>query len=278
MRPFDEATVWHRCDGLAHLTVRAAWFAVYNIIECDNLTLFDNVNLALVKGQRYYQMNADLHGSLLALLNGAQSNEDKIAALRHALCSDSSSSISSVSTKGMPQQELPTASDLLRIAQNVDSNIQNFRSKQLDVIMNILSGTHTVTVMATSSGKTLIWLLAGHILSSHFSSRDQCGLTIIICPLSTLVSEHAKNSIKWGATCSSNDELQIFKDTIRKAVFLYTTAEKLEKNTYFRGLVLEQAHRVVSIVRDEAHIWMDDFRPALCEVSRMLSQLSLIHI
>ena len=61
------------------------------------------------------------------------------------------------------------APDLLRIAQNVDSNIQNFRSKQIDVILSILSGTHTVTVMATSSGKTLIWLLAGHILGSHFS-------------------------------------------------------------------------------------------------------------
>jgi superfamily II DNA helicase RecQ len=168
--------------------------------------------------------------------------------------------------------QLPTPLDVLRIAQTVDSNIQNFRSKQLDVIMNILSGTHTVTVMATSSGKTLIWLLAGHILSSHFSSKDECGLTIIICPLSSLVSEHAKNSPKWGATCSSCDELQIFKVTIRKAVFLYTTAEKLQKNMYFRGLVLEQAHRVVNIVRDEAHIWMDDFRPALCEVSAMLSQ------
>jgi hypothetical protein len=41
--------VWHRRDGLAHLSVRAAWFAVYNDIEADNLTLFDNVNLALVQ-------------------------------------------------------------------------------------------------------------------------------------------------------------------------------------------------------------------------------------
>ena len=217
-------------------------------------------------------MNAELHASLFALLNSAQSSEDKIAALRHAIGSDSSSLDSFASTMGMPAHEMPGAPDLLRIAQNLDSNIQNFRSKQLDVILSILSGTHTVTVMATSSGKTLIWLLAGHILGSHFSSKGQCGLTIVICPLQSLVTEHAKNSQKWGATCSSCDEPEDFKVNIRTAVFLYTTAEKLIKNTHFRGLVLEQRERIVCIVRDEAHIWMDDYRPALCEASKTLSK------
>jgi superfamily II DNA helicase RecQ len=169
---------------------------MHNDIECDNLTLFDSVNLTLVQEQRYHQMNADIQASLLALLNGAQSNEDKIAALRHAIGSASSSSISSVSTKGMPQQELPTASDLLRMAQRMDCNIQNFCSKQLEVIINILSGRHTVTVMATSSGKTLIWLLAGYVLSGHFSSKSKCGLTIVLCPLQSLVSVHLEVTLE----------------------------------------------------------------------------------
>jgi ATP-dependent DNA helicase RecQ len=154
----------------------------------------------------------------------------------------------------------------------MDCNIQNFRSKQLEVIMNILSGRHTVTVMATSSGKTLIWLLAGYVLSGHFSSKGKCGLTIVLWPLQSLVSEHAKKSQKWGVTCTSCDDLQDLKTNIQTAVFSYTTAEKLMKNVYFRGLVLQQADRVVCIVRDEAHIWMDDYRPALCEASLMLSQ------
>jgi superfamily II DNA helicase RecQ len=215
-------------------------------------------------------MNAqELQATILSLLNGGGSNEEKMAAVRSAV-SDGSSFISSQSGKGL--QELPTESDLLRMAQRMDCNIQNFRSKQLEVIISILSGRHTVTVMATSSGKTLIWLLAGYVLSGHFSSKGKCGLTIVLCPLQSLVSEHAKKSQKWGVTCTSCDDLQDLKTKIKTAVFLYTTAEKLMKNMYFRGLVLQQADRVVCIVRDEAHIWMDDYRPALCEASLMLSQ------
>ena len=104
-------------------------------------------------------MNAqDLQSVFFALLNSAESNEAKFAALR-GIASDGSSIISSRSGKGL--QELPTEADLLRMAQRVDSNIQNFRSKQLEVILNILSGRHTVTVMPTSSGKTLILLATG---------------------------------------------------------------------------------------------------------------------
>ena len=173
-----------------------------------------------------------------------------------------------ISSKALPI--LPTESELITIAQARNGNIVSFRSKQCEVILNILAGKHTVAVLATSTGKTLIWLLAGCVLSQHFSAREKVGMTLVLCPLQSLVAEHAAKSEAWGSVCSSCDDLQLFKTKITNAVYVYTTAEKLTKNTYFRELVLAQADRIVCIVRDEAHIWIDDYRPALAEASKML--------
>ena len=173
-----------------------------------------------------------------------------------------------ISSKALPS--LPTEPELITIAQARNGNIVSFRSKQSEVILNILAGKHTVAVLATSTGKTLIWLLAGYVLSRHFATRDKVGMTLVLCPLQSLVAEHAAKSEAWGSVCSSCDDLQLFKTKITNAVYVYTTAEKLTKNTYFRELVLAQADRIVCIVRDEAHIWIDDYRPALAEASKML--------
>jgi hypothetical protein len=90
------------------------------IIQCwsafasgaSQLGIFHNVNLAQ-DFRNEITMNAqDLQSAIFALLNSAESNEAKFAALR-GIASDGSSIISSRSGKGL--QELPTEADLLRM-------------------------------------------------------------------------------------------------------------------------------------------------------------------
>ena len=85
-------------------------------------------------------MSDSFQSRVLAVLNGNSSNEEKLAAMRDIMGSDmhpAMSSIPSQPAKAMP--DLPSELHLLRMPQSVDSTIQNFRSKQLKVIMNILS-------------------------------------------------------------------------------------------------------------------------------------------
>ena len=86
-------------------------------------------------------MSDSFQSRVLAVLNGNSSNEEKLAAMRDIMGSEmqnpAMSSIPSQPAKAMP--DLPSELHLLRMPQSVDSTIQNFRSKQLKVIMNILS-------------------------------------------------------------------------------------------------------------------------------------------
>ena len=85
-------------------------------------------------------MSDSFQSRVLAVLNGTGSDEEKLAAMRDIMGSDmhpAMSSIPSQPAKAMP--DLPSELHLLRMPQSVDSTIQNFRSKQLKVIMNISS-------------------------------------------------------------------------------------------------------------------------------------------
>jgi hypothetical protein len=102
-------------------------------------------------------MSDSFQSRVFAVLNGTSSNEEKLAAMRDIMGSDMQSAMSSIPlqpVQGMP--DLSSELDLLRMTQSADSTIvvhcstaliyhyddhtiQNFRSKQLQVIMNILS-------------------------------------------------------------------------------------------------------------------------------------------
>ena len=102
-------------------------------------------------------MSDSFQSRVLAVLNGNSSNEEKLAAMRDIMGSDMHPAMSSIPLQpGKAMPDLPSELDLLRMAQSLDSTIvihcstalvhhyddhtiQNFRSKQLQVIMNILS-------------------------------------------------------------------------------------------------------------------------------------------
>jgi ATP-dependent DNA helicase RecQ len=142
-----------------------------------------------------------------------------------------------------------------------------FRPGQAEATQSLLNGQHTLVVMPTGSGKSLVFQLAGLLLP---------GLTLVISPLIALMKDQVDSLERRGipaayinSTLSGSEQNQRLKRLAAgEYKIVYTAPERL-RSTQFLNTVKKQAVSLLAV--DEAHCiseWGHDFRPDYLHIAQ----------
>ncbi|MCC6499594.1 MAG: RecQ family ATP-dependent DNA helicase [Anaerolineales bacterium] len=161
---------------------------------------------------------------------------------------------------------------------NLSSSLQThfgfdaFRAGQAEAIQSLLNKQHTLAIMPTGAGKSLIYQLAALQLE---------GLTLVISPLIALMKDQVDALNRKGIpatfinsaipTAEQNQRLTLLSQG--KYRLIYVAPERLRSVTFLRSL---QSSTLSLLAVDEAHCvsnWGHDFRPDylhIAEARRLL--------
>lgn len=152
------------------------------------------------------------------------------------------------------------------------SPFESFRPGQRDAICSILSSSaHSVHIMPTGSGKSLIFYLANLL--------QPCP-SFVVCPTDLLVRDQLRNlkihhRIDHAAHLVLDDGYD-FSDFKPANKLIYLTPETFQNSSLLkRFITLNQEKRITSVVLDEIHSisnWSHDFRPEYLMLSTYLSR------
>ena len=148
----------------------------------------------------------------------------------------------------------------------------SFRPGQEEAIQSLLNGNHTVAVMPTGSGKSLIFQLAALQLP---------GITLVISPLIALMKDQVDSLTSYGIPATFiNSSISLPEQSYRlrgitdkKYKIIYLAPERL-RNSRFLELIKEI--KISLLVVDEAHCiseWGHDFRPDYLHIAKFREEI-----
>ncbi len=148
----------------------------------------------------------------------------------------------------------------------------SFRSGQQESLQSLLTGHHTLVVMPTGAGKSLIFQLAALHLS---------GITLVISPLIALMKDQVDNLARRNISATYiNSALQISEQHLRlqnlsqgKYRLVYIAPERLRNVAFVNAL---RSQQVSLLAVDEAHCiseWGHDFRPDYLHIAQTRAAL-----
>jgi ATP-dependent DNA helicase RecQ len=151
------------------------------------------------------------------------------------------------------------------LASEFENNDSALKSHQIKTINNVIGNGNTLCIMPTGGGKSLIYWLAGMMLS---------GITIVVFPLVSLIDEQEEKLKEQGIEVlalhgglSSDKQVEKLMQFAKGEInpkFIFVSPEKLATDGFFEHCIKTRKDEIKLITIDEVHCvsqWGTSFRP-----------------